>query len=940
MARPGLAVWRWVVVFLAAGLAQAAELSPEIRRKVDGVAFTRMPDGAAYVNMDTAMQAVFGDQLEVATDEGRQREPNPQIPSALDALAERVPEGGAIHLGAYGGDLDFRRVKNNVAISGGGNGTLRLGSGQKDIQLMFLGPTLSVERGADGMGTEPLRGLVALMCGGSLHIHSDVKDCAWIASVNGWARQAMTASARIDNCLFLWFSYNWPFTDYNAHFKLNDADWWWKNAQVHIDCKGGGEKTRMYLFIETNYGNPGTGVWLENCKGLALYHGSTERASSQGPGVYYLKNCEGVQLGLRRFFPGSRGGGAGACPSHDLTIEGGRSNVLHVLSGFANPYGASLVNSDAALQIWAASFDFETVGVDADGILRFCFTPECNAPETDADKSAAQDSAGKNAVRWVADRNKKSGLPDVPENVAGLKQLIVRGRDMWWPINAKREETFVFGKTDLTREPIQVARKLPPPPSIPATDAPTTFRPLYYTLEADFGKALLDAGADPSGKRPSDDAFAMVMYGMQAAEVEKLVKDVQAGNREAVDKLHPKAAEGEPKDRDGRVRRGPVHVPAGTFLLTRTLHFDAGNGSLVGVGPDKTVLRFQGDIIGIKQWQRGLMASFAVEGGRVGLAITGADHAANVGAFQKSYIAGENYYNITFRGQTFCGLHIGTDDPAVMGGAEFDQNKFVNLKFYNTGLYGIFMNNNMTDKWLCLGSEFVGQKQAGISIKYNNLIHGGLYSCRFENIDGPGIDFMGGNVATPEPYRPYVIMVDQCDFIECGNETQPCVDYGYGELTSFTRVKIETKNKTVKCGYVGSAQHYEDVNVDVRLADGGAAMVLRAVRHGATARANGHILRGVKASGPVAWVDDANSQNELYRQTWKTLGKDLTADGSVPLRWDVNPAAGPLAPPNGWVHPYLFYRCSFGDKTYAYALLNVDVVHNRVLKEINLSSLE
>jgi hypothetical protein len=274
-----------------------------------------------------------------------------------------------------------------------------------------------------------------------------------------------------------------------------------------------------------------------------------------------------------------------------------------------------------------------------------------------------------------------------------------------------------------------------------------------------------------------------------------------------------------------------------------------------------------------------------------------------------------------------------------MGGAEFDQNKFVNLKFLHTGAYGIYMNHTMLDKWLCLGAEFVGQKKAGIAIKFNNLIHGGLYSCRFENIDGPGIDFMGGN---PElAYRPYVVMVDQCEFLECGNAEQPCVDYGYGDLMSFTRTKIVTKSKTVKAGYIGSAQHCEDVTIDVNLPESAPAMLLRAVRHGNTARCNGHILRGVTANGPVAWVNDANSQNAMYRKTLQLRKPEtVKADGTLDLNWDANPSAHELAPPNGWVHPYVLYRSRFADREYKYALLNVDVDANKVLRELDLSPLE
>lgn len=905
----------------------AAALDVDLAAKVAQYQFQKLADGTVYLNAEKATRSILGDKYEI------KNEVNPQVAELIVALAERLPEGGAVHLGWGGGHdakVDLRRVRNNVAISGG---NIVLGGGQKGLEV--YNSSVTIEPGV--AGNEPLRNLTMLF-GNIGRINGDVADSAFIAAVNGWASYAFKATARVDNTLFLWFSYNWTFADYNAHLKDPTTEWWKKNCQCVFDLKGGGKNTRVYLMIETNYGNPGTGVMLENCDGLAMYHGATERGSSQGPGCYYLKNCHNVQLGLRRIFPGTRGGGQAAMPAHALTIEGGSGNIVHLFTDFANSYQESLVNSDPKLQMWGAEFDYEAKGVDSNGILKFAYTPLNNMP-AGANVEAAAAFAEKNAAKWVKDRHNKSGLPDTPENVAALMELIKKGRDNWWPINATHEETFVYDGQDLTKgiAKLDGGFTLPPPPSIPATDAPKSFRPLYFTWEPDFGKALLDAGADPTGKRPSDDAFAQVMFGLKADEVARLHESVlKNDDKAAYDKLYP--IDPTVTKRETRVRRPRLDVPAGTFLLSHTLYF-AGNGGMLGAGPDKTVLKFKGDITAIKQIGMCGLANFTVQGGRVGIAVTGVDHGAPDGMLSKSYVAGQNYYNITFRDQTFAGMHIGFDDPEVMGGAEHDQNKYINLKFYNTGDYGIFMNNGMLDKWLCLNAEFVGQKKAGLSIKHNNLIHGGLYNCSFKDIDGPGIDFLGGNATLA--FRPYIVMVDQCEFVECGNATQPAVDYGYCELSTLLRTKIVTKNKKIKCGYIGSAQQVENVTVDVALADPAApAVVLRAVRNGQTARANGHILMNVTASGPVAWINDANSQNEMYRKTLQRYQPEKARnDGTLDLNWDTNPAAHELAPPNGWVHPYVFYRCAFGDKAYAYSLLNVEVGHNQVLKAVDVSGL-
>lgn len=941
----------WSVLCSMGLAATSLALDADLAAKVNQYAFQKMDDGTVYLNAGKAARAILGHAYEVRSTDGRNVQVNPQLAELVVALAERLPEGGAVYVGDVpdGLKLDLRRVKDRVAISGDRGASIVVGGGQKGLELYNVAAT--IESGIQG--NEPLRNLTMLF-GNITRINGDVQDSAFIAAVNGWASYAFKAAARIDNTLFLWFSVNWTFADYNAHLKKPDPDWWKKNCQAYFDLKGGGKNTRVYLTVETNYGNPGTGVWLENCDGLAMYHGATERGSSQGPGCYYLKNCRNVQLGLRRIFPGTRGGGQAAMPTHAITVEGGSGNILHLFTDFANSYQESFVNSDPRLQLWGASFDYEVKGVDRKEIVKFAYTPLNNMPEG-ARRDEAAAFAEKNAAKWVKDRNRKSGLPDTPENVEALKALIKAGRDTWWPLNALHEETFTFGGQDLTKgvTTLGAGLKLPPPPSIPATDAPRSFRPLYFTWEPDFGKALLDAGADPTGKRPSDDAFAQVMFGLKADEVAKLHEAVMKnGDPRAFDRLYPRDTN--VTKRVEIIRRPRLDIPAGTFLLSHTLYLAGKHGGMLGAGPDKTVLKFTGDITAIKQMGMCSLANFTVQGGRIGVAITGVDHGASDGLLAKSYIAGQNYYNLTFRDQSFAGMHIGNDDIEMTGGAEHDQNKYVNLTFLNTGDYGIYFNNNMLDKWLCLNGTFVGQKKAGISIKHNNLIHGGLYNCTFRDIDGPGLDFMGGNAVLA--FRPYIVMVDQCEFTECGNATQAAVDYGYCEVAALLRTKIVTKGKKVKCGYIGAAQQVQDVTVDVALADAaGPAVVLRAVRNGQTARANGHILKNVTANGPVAWINDANAYNEMYRKTLqrhqaglnaasanqpKSDGAEkVAADGAVNLNWDTNPAAHELAPPNGWVHPYLFYACTFGDKAYAYTLVNADVNANKVLAEVDLAPL-
>jgi hypothetical protein len=162
---------------------------------------------------------------------------------------------------------------------------------------------------------------------------------------------------------------------------------------------------------------------------------------------------------------------------------------------------------------------------------------------------------------------------------------------------------------------------------------------------------------------------------------------------------------------------------------------------------------------------------------------------------------------------------------------------------------------------------------------------------------------------------------------------QPAVGLGYATPSSFTRCRVLTRNKQAKLGYIGAAQIYEDVTVDVNRAKDGPALILRAARNASTARTNGHVLRNVTANGPVDFINDANSHNELFRRTLQRAGKPLD------VNWDTNPAAHESAPANGWGHPFVFYRCRLGDREHKYSLLNVKTNSRKVLEEVDLSPL-
>ncbi len=975
--------------------------------------------------------------------------PQSIVSAEIVRIAESLPVGGALDLGEVAcGTLDFRSVADEVQITGGREGCVCFGGGQHGMELLFsqldqeVLPEVSRDVSKQNLlrtdrliaarnwkfsqsdsfenKTAPMTDYLALFCSGGIRIKADVKNCAWICGDNAFGDHVVTAEARVDDSLFLWFGINWPFRDFNAHWTdSGKTDWIKRGAQMHFDLKGGGAGTRLYHMVETNYGNPGPGVVIENAKGLTMMQGSTERSSAQGPGVYWLHNCEEVLLGLRGInaFGGNSGEPRHADANRDITIEGGRGNVLYAMRTWNNANEVSLWNNAPGLQLWSVCSQYGHQGTEQ--ALKFAVTPYYNKPTPEwlakfDVKAHALAIYEKRAAFLKKDWEKKKTdaekkqqaftLPEpVPhESVDQLMAKIKTGRHVNCPgemdMNATDEETFLFAKADLTKGE-QPALKLPPPPDVLPTDAPPTRRAVAFTQQEGFGQALLLAGADPTSKRPSDDAFAKLLYGMTRTELQQLLDAADAADQ-AIWAMHggveeklkaaretaefkaqrakiddamkaitarrtaaKAAAEAQAKElgqaveeakrakddakklaleaqrdlaeqaaKGGNIR---LEIPVGTFLLQQPLYLLGGISGVWGTG-DKSVLKSDAAIQVVKLQERTTLAQFTIEGGSVGLALTGADHGYGDGSpTKKSYIAGENFYALTFRNQSLAGMLVGNDDPGLSGGAEHDQNKYVDLKFENTGDYGICMNGTMLDKWLVLHSSFSGQRKAGISVKFNNLIHGMIVGSRFENINGPGVDTFGGNVEIG--YRPWEVWIDQCEFIECGNEREPAVEMGITELSAFTHNTIVTKQKQIAAGYAGSPQIFEDCTIDVSLVANAPAVKLRGVRTESVVRANGHVIRKVQANGPLVFVNDANSQTEHFAKTVTRL----TAQGKPHVdNWDTNPMTHALAPKNGWVHPFLVYRSDFDGQKFAYSLLNVDVDTGKVEEQVELDKFE
>ena len=414
-----------------------------------------------------------------------------------------------------------------------------------------------------------------------------------------------------------------------------------------------------------------------------------------------------------------------------------------------------------------------------------------------------------------------------------------------------------------------------------------------------------------------------------------------------MDRFHPEVVTRDAKGKEKRQRtpRGRIEVPPGRFRLAQPLPLLTWN-TLIGAGPGKTTL-FTADpsidvIRRLGQGGGGTIANLSIEGGRTGLAFLGADHHDPVSPTRHAYVAGANVFNVHFSGQAFAGIWVGNDRPEVMGGAEHDQNKYVQLVFDRTGDYGIYMNQSMLDKWLLLNSEFHGQRKAGVRIPFNNVIKGAVIGCEFRDIDGPGFDCFGGN---PEiAYLPNLLFMDQCRFLECGSGTAAALDLGNASLSAVCHTVIKTTGKSIACGLRAAAQIYDEVDVTANVPPGAAAVQLRAVRDGRTARANGHTVRRLTANGPLAFVNDVNARAEMYGPTLEkvvAVNTERQARGEdVPLPAGVafggNPLQTDRPPANGWRNPFFFHECRFGDLRLGQTLVNADTAAGAAATTIQL----
>ncbi len=733
--------------------------------------------------------------------------------AAVEELVATLKPGDAIVLPSNGfDDADLSAAPNDLEISGGVAGKeIYLGGYHSDMVLVDLKSDLNVGPDKAGLSKNSgPQGLYNSLVYNAASITGGPYENAAMLMAETFGKHEISD---LRNSVILYLAYNVPGCGNSGG-----------TPKVYMtgDCSD----SRIYHMVETNYCLDSPAVVLENVTGpLTFLVGDTERSFGVD---YFFNNSSDITLGTHRMFSGSRQNDF-SNKLVSIKVSGGRDLRFLYTQCISSPVAYSLFTANTEnLQIWGGSWERDTKLPD--DALKVFHTPKCFGP------NAPQGV-------WVE------------------------------PVQIQDEVIFTYKGVDLTK-PENVGTIIPPkPPVIPPTAFPTdslqkVLNPRYALAKSNSGAALLAAGADPTGTRPSDAAFAKVLK-----------------------------------------TSGKLEIPEGIFMITKPIELSHGQG-MAGRGPDKTVIKqIRPDVPAVRFTDHGAVlarnlvegpvvppdgggiSDVTIEGGKWGLDLTCVYHASS------------KFINLVIRDQTEAGVMTGDGNVGQMAVSdketchchEFDQNRFVNCQFENTGDYGIYCNMGMTDKLFFFECDFIGQNKGGIVFNFTHMFNGSIIQCNFENIDGPGVDLYSTN--THAGYTPHLSSIESCTFTECGNETRPAIDYNWTESNSVSNTTITIKNKPWKFAYLGTAQAMYNVVIDVdttKMIDGGAALGLRSTKQVKNARPTGNILHKVTSQGPVAFVNDANS--------------NVAIDASV---------FGDYA----WAYPHLFVDCQFGNGSLDYGLI-------------------
>lgn len=691
------------------------------------------------------------------------------------------------------GDIVVGDVADGIEVLGGYEGSMTVRGSMRDARFYYAGANtdIVIDRGADLTGAR-------FFCSFSGRRFVDESSSTYEAiglglappMADGAALGKSAVDSRPGASGIVWGVGNISYSNFGSRTV-------WMPA-YYVDGGGSSSETDVpqvliqnatdggkWLFaIEAEQGAHCPAVRVQNSNRLQLYSGSTEGDNHETGAVYYLENCTEVVLGMRRLFSNHSGGGWNGLPLMSLAIDGGSGNIIHNLVDIANPKTFSLMSTDPNLQIWQSFFEDPTQ--IQDGTFQFMVTHEgmINADNTwtepaMVDKEVVLQRGG---VDLVA-----SSSPDVPVPPAfDMQPWMSQG------------------------------------PSLPkrAFDKPHV---RAFRADPTFGADLLQAGADPTGRRASDDAFASMLDSRNTITVApgtyRLARPLALlsnGRNRVVSILG--SGRGSTRIVAPTTDRAALDLTPAASLSKVSADCETAATAMVVV--DGVTLEGGENGVLVPEGVSVVMSDFAIEGfSKAG--IVNATEQINVPAEEGVSCDGDSHCN---------DMHL-YENGSISGGQ-----------------YGIYYAG-FADKQGIRNITFSGHSDAGVFARNTNLFHGWITNCTFENIDGPGVDLSGGLDLTPNYgyYTQWVTMIENCAFIECGSAERAALDYGYTDINMLCNSRITTTGKTIKYGFLGSAAELSNVEINVNASV--ASLALRNCRGTEASRTPGSILHTVDLKG-------------------------------------------------------------------------------------------
>lgn len=715
------------------------------------------------------------------------------------------------------GDLDLSALPDNVTVRYGSGGRVFLGGGVKSgllfkgVKAQFMGGT---KRQFLAKGRASSNGMLrnAVIINGTIP-NENQEDNHYVALNGGPYKVVDLDGKTFRNCSGVWVRYDNHFNhDVGPFIYMND-----------VDAAG----SRIYGIIEHNYCVENPSVQFTGVRGMTIGTGDTE-GSASATGCYSFSGCTGVNyVGHRIFKSHSRD-----CQGQAYMVSGNTDLTFYCTVDIGDNKSTSLTaKNNTRLRFFGAFFE-EPVDIDGTNsdVFKMFFTPNGFGGASGWREPAYIDEEVVIDCDGYTIDSETSSAPD-PSTQIPTPPILP---------SIFNEDFVPSGK--LSKEPQPLAKAKGVKKLLASERA--------NTKSAAWGSKALTMGADATGKRSSSAIF------------QKLVDESDF-----------------------------VEIPKGKFLFSETVRLPSRPGRTVamsGAGKHETEIITTGNFppFGIapasgfaKTGPGGLakggslLEDMTLNGRNAasyGERITGTGYANNdLNAPGGVVVGGQSgggqvihRQDLIYRNFSDAGIIIGTGslDMNDRGGWDGnDQCYYLNCTFENCG-YGMFNNNAMIDKQLFYNCDFTDMSRGGLYFTSTHMFEASsIVGCTFTNVDGAGVYF-GYNQRLG--YHPGPSTLQDCQFIECGNEEYAAIELSYMRQGVVLNNKIEIKTKPFKYAYRGTGQILQGLYVDVdksKMLSGGAGIALRHPRRSFNNRLTGNFVVNCYSTAPIAFIEDIDN---------------------------------------------------------------------------------